>query len=121
MITCGIVTLACHKNCIINGLMRPEENGLKKGGGMIPTPLKNKRIKMDLQLVSTENLMTELLSRHTFYGVIIKSDGDFKQGVDIEKSFKLYFNSNIPRSQVCSIMYGIAEEAQLKLESKEYE
>lgn len=63
---------------------------------------------MDLQLATTDDLINEILRRHTFYGVIVKADGDYKQGVDKEKEFKVLFNSNVPRQEVPEIMEMVA-------------
>jgi hypothetical protein len=64
----------------------------------------------DLELVPTQQLINELVSRRTFLGVIIHSDKDCRNtewGSD--RNFRVHFNGNLDAAQVPLLLDRIAE------------
>ena len=68
----------------------------------------------DLAFCTTKELIDEVLSRHTFLGVIIQSADEHRggkwQGV---KQFKVHFNDNLSPSDVAQLLATVSGEMDL--------
>jgi len=54
----------------------------------------------DLGLYTSEELVSELLRRQTFMGVLVRGEGDWKGHWDGVRNFKVSFNSNLDAEEV---------------------
>lgn len=59
----------------------------------------------ELEFYTTEQLITEIIRRKTFQGVIIHAEGDFKDipwhGI---KNFNVHWNNNLEKKEACEIL-----------------
>ena len=62
----------------------------------------------ELAFYTTEELITELLSRSTFLGVIVHAPNDLKREWEAEQVFKVRFNGNLDTPQVGRLLDVVA-------------
>ena len=64
----------------------------------------------DLAFFTTAELIDELMSRHTFLGVVVQSEQEHRtrqwQG---EKQFKVHFNDNLSPSEAARLLGTVSE------------
>lgn len=59
----------------------------------------------DLELYSSQELIKEIMNRHTFQGIIIHTECDCKeQRWDGKRNFSLRWNDNLEREEVSAIL-----------------
>jgi len=64
----------------------------------------------DLELVSTKELLDELLRRKTFLGVVVHSEQELKgKEWGGERIFKVHFNANMDVGQACRLLETVAD------------
>jgi hypothetical protein len=64
----------------------------------------------DLELYTTEELVKEILNRHTFQGVIIHAERDCKNRKwDGERYFKLHWNTNLEKTEIPNLLERVAD------------
>jgi hypothetical protein len=68
----------------------------------------------DLEFYTTAELIDELLSRHTFLGVVVQSAEEHRhnqwQG---EKQFKVHFNDNLSPPEAARLLATVSEQMDL--------
>jgi hypothetical protein len=64
----------------------------------------------DLAFCTTSELIDELLSRHTFLGVIVQSEDEHRSpNWDGEKRFKVHFNDNLSSPEASRLLGTVSE------------
>jgi len=63
----------------------------------------------DLGLYTSEELVSELLRRQTFMGVLVRGEGDWKGRWDGVRNFKVSFNDNLDTEEVRRLLGVVAE------------
>jgi len=63
----------------------------------------------DLALYTTDELVSELLNRQTFIGVLVRGEGDWKGRWDGERNFKVSFNGNLDAQEVRRLLGVVAD------------
>lgn len=66
-------------------------------------------MQSDLELVSTRELIDELMRRRTFLGVVIHSETELKQPHwNDERVFKVHFNGNLDTPRASRLLERVA-------------
>ena len=64
----------------------------------------------ELAFFSTSELIDELIQRHTFLGVVVHSEKEWKGDAwGDERTFKVHFNSNLDKAEVSRLLGRVAE------------
>jgi len=63
----------------------------------------------ELCLYTSEELVNELLRRQTFMGVLVHGEQDWKGRWDGTRNFKVCFNGNLDREEVCRLLGVVTE------------
>jgi hypothetical protein len=64
----------------------------------------------ELAFCTTQELVSELVRRSTFLGVVVHSDEEWRGGTwGEERSFKVHFNSNLTTTEARRLLETIAE------------
>ena len=67
-------------------------------------------VQADLAFFTTSELIDELLSRHTFLGVVVSSEQEHRgQDWSGEKQFKVHFNDNLSPSEAARLLGTVSE------------
>src|SRR5437763_206940 len=71
----------------------------------------------DLAFYTTGELITELLRRKTFLGVIVHSEEELKgRAWTGEKVFQIHFNSNLKAAEACRLLDVVADHMEDRTE-----
>jgi hypothetical protein len=64
----------------------------------------------DLAFYTTEELVSELIGRKTFLGLVLHSEQEMKQhGWTGEQVFRLHFNANLKPEEACRLLDTVAD------------
>ena len=63
----------------------------------------------DLAFYTTDELIREIMRRHTFYGCIVHSAEEHKQEVWEERTFRVHFNHNLDHARASRLLDAVAE------------
>jgi hypothetical protein len=68
----------------------------------------------ELELLSTQELIAELMRRKTFLGIVVHSIDEWKGGGwGNERVFRVHLNDNLPASQAGRLLDRVAEHLTL--------
>lgn len=69
----------------------------------------------ELAFATTQQLIDELMKRHTFLGVLVHSDGELKESSDWgeERVFKVRHSRNLDTPQATRLLDRVAEYMEL--------
>jgi hypothetical protein len=71
----------------------------------------------ELAFYTTEELIKELMSRHTFCGVVVHSLDDHRRANwDDERMFRVHFNSNLDSARATGLLQSVAEYMTIHLD-----
>lgn len=71
----------------------------------------------ELAFYTTQELITELMSRQTFCGVVVHSADDHRRdNWDEDRVFKVHFNKNLDSDRVSRLLDSVAEYMSIHLE-----
>jgi hypothetical protein len=64
----------------------------------------------DLAFFTTKELVSELMRRKTFLGIVVHSEEELKtEAWTGERIFKVHFNANLDNEQACRILEAVSE------------
>jgi hypothetical protein len=71
----------------------------------------------DLAFCTTQELIEELMSRHTFCGVVVHSADDHRRETwDDERVFKVHFNGNLDCARASRLLDTVSEYMDVHLD-----
>src|SRR5215211_4427321 len=73
----------------------------------------------ELAFFTTDELIHELMRRHTFYGCVVHSAEEHKRESWIERTFKVHFNQNLDHARASRLLDTVAEYLDVHLDETE--
>jgi hypothetical protein len=73
----------------------------------------------ELSFYTTDELIQELMRRHTFYGCIVHSAEEHRRDDWYERTFRVHFNRNLDHIRASRLLDTVAEHLELHLDETE--